>query len=362
MKRRRVFRTAAAYGAGAFVALEGIDLLAEGLLLPVVLLRASTVIALAGFPIAIALSWIFEIRSDGRLARTQGANETELAELFREARVRRWGSGLLGLGGIALLIAGIVTGSGGVWLLSLRNQDALFAARALPRIEQLILDQEFVQAYDLATQLSAVTGPDAVSDEMWEAMSQRVSIESDPSGATVHVQPFSPDAPWTELGKTPLVDARVAAGVLRWRVELDGFVDGELVGQTSGRTTLSFVLQAEGSPESTMVRVPAGTVRLFAMAGVRAAPSVSVGEFLIDRFEVRNVEFARFVEAGGYEREEFWHQEFLDGQLRLTFEEAMARFLDSTGRSGPSNWEFGTYPDGQGNHPVGGVSWYEAEA
>jgi dienelactone hydrolase len=40
----------------------------------------------------------------------------------------------------------------------------------------------------------------------------------------------------------------------------------------------------------------------------------------------------------------------------------MARFRDTTGRPGPSTWEVGTYPDGAADHPVHGVSWYEAAA
>ena len=40
----------------------------------------------------------------------------------------------------------------------------------------------------------------------------------------------------------------------------------------------------------------------------------------------------------------------------------MALLHDRTGRPGPATWELGDYPDGQGDHPVTGVSWYEAAA
>ncbi len=43
-------------------------------------------------------------------------------------------------------------------------------------------------------------------------------------------------------------------------------------------------------------------------------------------------------------------------------DEAMARFVDRTGRPGPATWEVGRYPDGDGDLPVHGVSWYEAAA
>lgn len=40
----------------------------------------------------------------------------------------------------------------------------------------------------------------------------------------------------------------------------------------------------------------------------------------------------------------------------------MRKFVDTTGRPGPSTWEAGTCAPGEENYPVGGVSWYEAAA
>jgi dienelactone hydrolase len=40
----------------------------------------------------------------------------------------------------------------------------------------------------------------------------------------------------------------------------------------------------------------------------------------------------------------------------------VATFVDTTGRPGPATWIAGTFPDGQGQYPVAGVSWYEAVA
>ena len=46
----------------------------------------------------------------------------------------------------------------------------------------------------------------------------------------------------------------------------------------------------------------------------------------------------------------------------LPFDQAIARFLDSTGRPGPASWQLGTFPEGQADFPVGGISWFEANA
>ena len=50
-----------------------------------------------------------------------------------------------------------------------------------------------------------------------------------------------------------------------------------------------------------------------------------------------------------------------DGRT-VSWEEAVAEFRDTTGRPGPATWELGTYPEGQDDWPVRGVSWYEAAA
>jgi hypothetical protein len=89
---------------------------------------------------------------------------------------------------------------------------------------------------------------------------------------------------------------------------------------------------------------------------------VKLDRFLIDRTEVTNEQFKEFVEAGGYERAEFWTEPFVKDGRTLPWEESMAFFRDSTGRPGPATWVLGDYAQGDAQHPVGGVSWYEAAA
>jgi hypothetical protein len=72
--------------------------------------------------------------------------------------------------------------------------------------------------------------------------------------------------------------------------------------------------------------------------------------------------FKRFVDDGGYRRPELWREPFVDEGRPLTFEAAMTHFRDATGQPGPATWELGTYVSGRDDHPVAGVSWYEAAA
>lgn len=78
---------------------------------------------------------------------------------------------------------------------------------------------------------------------------------------------------------------------------------------------------------------------------------VHVEPLFLDRYPVTNKQYKRFVAAGGYEQISLWDP---------TVWPAILDFVDSTGHPGPRFWKDGTYPSGEGDHPVVGISWYEA--
>jgi hypothetical protein len=82
----------------------------------------------------------------------------------------------------------------------------------------------------------------------------------------------------------------------------------------------------------------------------------------MDKYEVTNKEYKAFMDAGAYSNKKFWNNEMYQNEKEISIDAALSSFLDKTGRPGPANWEAGTYPDGQENFPVTGVSWYEAAA
>jgi len=101
LKRRRVFRIAAVYG--GFVLLQVADLLQEGLQLPQLFLTASTWLALAGFPVALLLAWLYDRTPQG-LIRTPDAGPDEIAEIVAQPAGRRWPIGIAAAAGTALLL------------------------------------------------------------------------------------------------------------------------------------------------------------------------------------------------------------------------------------------------------------------
>ena len=75
LKRRRVVRVALVYGAVAYAVLEAADLVIPTLQLPDWLLSALVITALVGFPIAVTLSWFFDITPHGIVRTRSGASE-----------------------------------------------------------------------------------------------------------------------------------------------------------------------------------------------------------------------------------------------------------------------------------------------
>jgi iron(II)-dependent oxidoreductase len=127
------------------------------------------------------------------------------------------------------------------------------------------------------------------------------------------------------------------------------------------------IVRAIRQLDESMALVPAGRVLLGQLAEQSHAACgpadtdqkliernlVGVEPVYFDRFCVTNEEYQRFVDAGGYEQLEFWHEEALP---------ALLDFVDQTGAPGPRYWSEGQYLATQGRLPVVGVSWYEAWA
>ena len=179
-------------------------------------------------------------------------------------------------------------------------------------------------------------------------------ISSEPPGAEVAIRSLSgKDEGWIPLGRTPLT-VRVPLGQMRWRFTLDGYQSREIA---PNPFPSNMVLVATAASPPGMVHVTAGE---FELDGERTP--VKLPDYWIDTNEVTNRQFKAFIDGGGYQRREYWTQPFVKDGRTLTWEEAIAMFRDRTGRPGPSSWELGSFPDGQEDWPVSGVSWYEAAA
>ncbi|TVS13208.1 MAG: hypothetical protein EA419_02745 [Wenzhouxiangella sp.] len=270
---------------------------------------------------------------------------TKMADSSAEPVNRFLLSGTLGL----LVVLAIVSG---LWWKQVSVQRWL-TEQAIPEIREL-MEEDLARAWRLLREVRERAPRDARLEQMWLDITLPNRIISDPPGAEVAVRGLREgNAEWIVLGTTPLEEVRLPLAQMRFRVTLDGYSAIEAAPAILPLAA-TFVLQAEDETPSRMVFVPPGPVTY--LQQTRELPG-----FWIDRFEVTNDQFREFVEAGGYRRLEFWRH-LLETESGMSPEQTMALFVDKTGLPGPSTWHMGTYPPGQGEHPVEGVSWFEAAA
>ncbi len=259
------------------------------------------------------------------------------------------------------------------WTLQKRGQERWAREDALPRLQALIAADDYVAAFDLAREIERVTPHDPVLRELQSSFSAKVTLDTVPDGAKVFYRPYAGgEQDWRFIGATPLRDIAMPIGVGLWRIEKEGHDTALLALRNPG-------LQLGNAPDADIRQLVKGVDLSIPLADAATSPDgmvlvpsipalipgvgndlVQVPAFFIDRFEVRNRNFKEFVNAGGYTEADHWRDlPFADGGEWQT---AVAAFVDLTGRQGPSTWRAGTHPDGKADHPVTGVSWYEAAA
>jgi serine/threonine protein kinase len=242
-----------------------------------------------------------------------------------------------------------------LWMRNSRLEEARQVT--LPEIEGLLDAGRWVEGFLLAQDTESLLPEDPALQELMARASTTIQLSSEPPGARVFYRDYvDQSAAWQPLGLTPIEKATIpAAYVMLWRVEKEGYETLE-TGNSPRMGDLAFELVPTGESPPDMLQVPAGQYRF------RNEAPVPVPTFWLDKYEVTNRQFKEFVDAEGYEDPAFWKHDFENGDKTLTWEEAMDRFVDSTGRPGPATWSLGTFPEGQDDFPVGGVSWFEAAA
>jgi formylglycine-generating enzyme required for sulfatase activity/dienelactone hydrolase/predicted Ser/Thr protein kinase len=268
---------------------------------------------------------------------------------------------------VAAAITAVVIGLPAAWMAK-RFADARQFDAILAEAVALADRDEYAMAVARAEEAERLAPDDPRLAELWPRIAVRREIATDPPGADVSFKRYADaSGPWTVVGRAPIADVRLPRGVFRWRIEKEGFDPLEFISPSApppGAPPAARILPRlapKGDVPEGMVLIAGGMLPL-TLTGYDFRKPIPAGSFAIDRYEVTNRQFKQFVDAGGYTRQEYWKQPLVRNGQVLPWEQARELFRDRTGRPGPSTWEVGTYPEGQDDHPVGGVSWFEAVA
>jgi dienelactone hydrolase len=283
-----------------------------------------------------------------RLARQLSSGPTPLVPMTQ--LVRRPGVAIP----LILLILLLLTVA--IWLVHHNAKVRWARETALPEITRLLEKRQFLPAFRMAEEAKRYIPGDPFFGKMQADYTSPLSVRTTPPGAMVQIKDYADvKGEWETLGQSPLENIRIPFGYFRWKISKPGY---ETLEASAGpaESTISFTLDAQGSLPAGMVRVVGGPFQW------ENTSQVELQDYLLDKYELTNREFKKFVDAGGYRKREYWKEPFVKNGNTLTWDEAMKEFRDHTGRPGPATWELGDYPAGQDDFPVGGVSWYEAAA
>ncbi len=255
------------------------------------------------------------------------------------------------IGAAALLVVGMV-----IMGFAYRHYSRIRWTReqAVPEILRLGTERKGVAAFTLIRQAKEYSPNDPALTKVEAQVLWPATFRTTPPGADVYIRDYvEVNGKWEYLGKSPLEKIRLPYAHYALKFTKGGY---DPVLATSEYNEVDVVLDRTGTLPSSMVHVPPGS------ADLAGNPSMKLGDFLIDKYEVTNRDFKKFVDAGGYRERKYWKFPFRKDGRTISFEQAMAVLVDKTDRAGPSIWELGSYPLGQDDYPVSGVNWYEAAA
>ena len=293
------------------------------------------------------------------LAAIKADYSREAGAVYREKPSRGW----LRVASI-LFVLSLVGGL--VWLWQ-NSQNTAWAHDRVPEIRGLMAHYDYSKALDLSRAALAIVPRDAELNQLIEEISWKAPINSDPPGASVSVRPYgSTEESWLELGITPLPEVRFPRGALEWRFSKGDYQEAHFITNilaAEHKKVLSSIqmVRVEDVPEG-MVYIPGAEHYVPSLDGLTQIEEIEVRPFYMDKAEVTNRDFKKFVDAEGYSRREFWKEPFIQDGKEIPFEKAIQQFVDKTRKPAPAGWEFQDYPADQADFPVGGVSWYEAAA
>ena len=367
LKRRGVYKATAVYTVVAWSLIQAIGVIAPIFNAPQWLNQTLVLILLLGFPVVLALSWMFEISSGGLRRSSSKSNSPSSSVSIKDYLVA---------GTISVLVL-LVVGQQ-VLLLSRANtfeSETLASSQVsegIAQILQFIDEERFLDAFTLASSLEKDQPNNTVLQELWSEFSAVGSVISEPQGAEVWISDyFSTSGEMILLGTTPLQDVRIPRGIFRIQLRKEGFLPRTTLGSNPYYSFGNYPPYPNIPPIPIKLLSNSDSEDLLPVSNIKIGLGVygfsnnglELGEYEIGKFEVTNEQFKQFVDDGGYETPAFWEDlDFESNGVEISFEEVLQFFVDTTGRNAPAGWELGSYPLAEGKNPVTGISWYEAVA
>ena len=232
------------------------------------------------------------------------------------------------------------------------NQDLI------PKIKKLVNEGNYFDSFLMIddTVLISENFP-----EVLNSFSALRNINSEPIGAKVFYSKNTlDDEEEYYIGETPLTNIRLPRGAIKLKFTKDGFKD-RLILSNFGWTVPFKTPTLSPLDNPPMIYIDSSLVNISIAGLVETDGKITPG-YLIDENETTNNEYFSFLNSSEYSDPYFWDSIINKHSLaNFNFNE-IEKFIDKTGRQGPSTWSIGKFETGKENYPVLGISWFEALA
>jgi len=344
------------YVSGGWIALEITDYIINNYGLIERVRDVLSIILLVGLPIAIFLAWY--------LNREKVEIEEEVVEISPDKKTQRiarflWRKPWFSIPGVVVIVLLIISGAR---YIHRQVKISWVMEELLPEIDLLKDELNTTEALKLVKIAEKYIPGDSTLINLTTQFTSRLTILSDPPGAEVYIKEFNDTVEdWQLLGKTPIENIRMPIAFFKWKFEKSGYENVQAAMPSPRDTLFGLGVDTIFRTLHKKGKIPPGMVYVEGVGGETEGDFLSGKHgFFIDKYEVTNHQFKKFMNDGGYQNPDYWHA--VVESKETSWEQIMEHFKDATGRPGPATWVAGDFAEGQDDFPVSGVSWYEASA
>ena len=198
------------------------------------------------------------------------------------------------------------------------------AKEKIQLIDILIAEGKRVSAYELFLELEKVLLEDPRLEAMRGLVVDTTHGLPEQDDITWEFRDWSDEeSEWKNIKTDVNGQSVIPRGTVRVRASRDGYQQLEFANNLNSKQKPVWVNKQDA--EENMICIPA-------TEPVNFGTNKSLGSYWIDKYEVSNSEYAEFIAAGGYTREEFWEYEVkTSNDKKLEFPQLAEEFVDATG-------------------------------
>ena len=238
------------------------------------------------------------------------------------------------------------------------KQNSFLVNEEIPKIIKLYDEGKILKVFSSVKNLLSNYPDNKILKNYFNKSSKYIYLNTDKPGINVSVK-YTGDSIFNYIGKTP-IDSFLVPNL--WnshnlKLEYNGLT---YVKESSNNHNYIFPDVDLDIPDNHKVFLGKSFNRMW-FQGLEFN-MIDISPFSISKYEVSNEEFQKFVDNGGYKNPKYWDFPMNIGGIVYDFNSTTKKFVGKYGKSGPANWSYGKHPNGLENHPVTGISWFEARA